>query len=120
QYLQAKVADGPVRDSLPADMLAVYVTSAEQWPRVMVGVSEEPEDGATPVVMMWVQDDVSTPYQLRHWAPMVPGASMPAMAGSSRGSAQVSLGEASVEPSPRAAVEDYLQLLREGPTSELN
>ncbi|PKQ25366.1 MAG: hypothetical protein CVT64_10205 [Actinobacteria bacterium HGW-Actinobacteria-4] len=120
QYLQAKVADGPAPDALPEDMLAVYVTSAEQWPRVMVGVTAEPEGGLTPVVMMWVQDDISTPYQLRHWAPMVPGASMPAMAGTSQGSEQVTLGENSVTPSPRAVVEDYMQLLREGPTSELN
>jgi hypothetical protein len=120
QYLSAEVKDGPAVDELPAAMQAVYVTSAEQWPRIMVGVSEEPEGGLTPVVMLWVQDDIFTPYQLRHWAPMVPGASMPAMADASQGSPLLSLGEDVVEPSPRAALEDYLELLREGAGSDLN
>jgi hypothetical protein len=120
QYLQAKVKDGPKPSVLPDSMQAVYVSGAEEWPRLLVGVSTEPGEDLTPVVMLWVQDDVSAPYQLRGWAHMVPGARLPEMPGPTTGAEQLSLSEESVEPSPRKALEDYLELLREGAGSDLN
>lgn len=120
QYARAQADDGPAPSELPDEMQAIYVTSAEEWPRVMIGVSEEPDDESTPIVAIWVQSDVYTPYQLRGWAQMLPGATLPAMPGTSTGAAQLSLTDESVEPSPRQALDDYLDLLREGPGSDLS
>jgi len=117
QYaVAAAVSDDPPTE-LPAEIQRIYVSNATTWPRVLVAVSEAPE-GLTPVVYVWVQDGVDTPYQLRGWAHMIPGATIPAMPGDSDGATQLPLGESGVDPSPRAALEGYLEYLRQGPTSD--
>src|SRR5690606_14634887 len=78
EYKMAGVTDGPELTELPDSMQAIYVSGAETWPRVLVAVTEQPEDQQTPVVMVWVQADIHTPYQLQGWAHMIPGATMPA------------------------------------------
>jgi hypothetical protein len=118
QYLRAE-DDGPSPSELPSSMQAIYVTDVESWPRIMVGVSDAPEE-STPVVGLWVQEDVSRPYQLRGWAPMLPGATLPAMPSTSTGASQLLLTDDSVEPSPRQALDDYLELLRQGSDSDLS
>lgn len=112
------VADAPVAD-LPSDVQGVYVSSAETWPRVLAAVSEPPSDELTPVVYLWIQDSVKVPYTLRAWAHMIPGATLPAMAGTVDGATQLSLGEQGVDPSPRAALENYVEFLRQGVDSAL-
>lgn len=119
EYAVAKaVADAPASD-LPAGVQGVYVSNAETWPRVLAAVSEPPADDLTPVVYLWVQDSVKDPYTLRAWAHMIPGATLPAMAGTVDGSTQLQLGEQGVDPSPRAALESYVEFLRQGPDSAL-
>ena len=113
-------AEGGTLQELPSAMQAVYVTGAEDFPRILVGVSEVPGEGMTPVVYLWVQDEPTSDYALTAWARMIPGAALPAMSGVSQGARQLALGEARVEPSPRLAWEDYLDLLREGPNSDKN
>jgi hypothetical protein len=50
---------------------------------------------------------------------MIPGASMPTMSTDTTGATQLVLDDASVDPTPRAAIEEYVEFLRAGPTSEL-
>lgn len=114
----AAVADAPPTD-LPSAVQGIYVSNAEGWPRVLAAVSEAPTDELTPVVYLWVQDSVEEPYTLRAWAHMIPGATLPAMAGAVDGASQLPLGEQGVEPSPRAALETYVEYLRQGADSEL-
>lgn len=116
--VEKAVADTPATN-LPSGVQGVYVSNAETWPRVLAAVSEPPSDDLTPVVYLWVQDSVQTPYTLRAWAHMIPGATLPAMAGTVDGATQLPLGEHGVDPSPRAALENYLEFLRQGPESEL-
>lgn len=119
EYAVAKVvADAPASD-LPAGTQGVYVSNAETWPRVLAAVSEPPSDDLTPVVYLWVQDSVKDPYTLRAWAHMIPGATLPAMAGTVDGATQLQLGEQGVDPSPRAALESYVEFLRQGADSTL-
>lgn len=120
QYKQASVKDGPQPQELPEEPQAVYVSAEETWPRMLVSVSEQPDDELTPVVMLWIQDSVDADYQLRSWAHMIPGATLPAMAGPTTGAAQLPMASTAVDPSPAKAVEDYVTLLQEGPKSELN
>jgi len=114
----AAVADAPPAD-LPSEVQGLYVSNAETWPRVLAAVSEPPTDDLTPVVYLWIQDSVEEPYTLRAWAHMVPGATLPAMAGAVDGATQLALGEQGVDPSPRAALENYVEFLRQGAGSEL-
>lgn len=120
EYKQATAKDAPQPDVLPDDMQAVYVSAADTWPRVLVGVSAQPSEDLTPVVMLWIQDSVDVDYQLRSWAHMIPGATLPAMAGPATGSEQLALDDSSLNPTAGAVLEDYLQLLREGSSSDLN
>jgi len=114
----AAVSDAPPSD-LPSDVQGLYVSNSVTWPRVLAAVSEPPTDDLTPVVYLWVQDSVETPYTLRAWAHMIPGATLPAMAGAVDGASQLALGEQGVDPSPRAALESYMEFLRQGSDSDL-
>lgn len=120
QYKQASVKDGPAPQELPEEPQAVYVSAEDSWPRMLVSVSEQPGDELTPVVMLWIQDSVDTDYQLRSWAHMIPGATLPAMAGHTTGAAQLPMSSTAVNPSPVKVVQDYVKLLQDGPKSELN
>ncbi|WP_152650488.1 hypothetical protein [Demequina aurantiaca] len=120
EYKQQSADDGPKPDVLPSDMQAVYVTSAETWPRVMVGVSDQPSEDTTPVVSVWVQDDVDTPYQFRNWAHMVPGATLPAMPGPTVGADELAMDSTIGEDTLQSYVDNYLELLRKGEDDDLN
>jgi hypothetical protein len=104
---------------LPNQMQGVYVSRSDTWPRVLAAVSEPPEDELTPVVYMWVQESVDQPYQLVAWAHMIPGAVLPAMPGAVNGAEPLLLGEEGVDPSPRKALEDYVEYLRQGADGDL-
>lgn len=112
------VAEEPVSD-LPSQMQGVYVSRSELWPRILAAVSEVPADDLTPVVYLWVQESVNEPYRLVAWAHMIPGAVLPAMPGEVNGAEELLLGETGVDPSPRKALEDYVEYLRQGADSEI-
>lgn len=114
----AAVAEAPP-SNLPSELQGIYVSNSESWPRVLAAVSESPTDELTPVVYLWVQDSIEDPYTLRAWAHMIPGATLPAMAGAVDGASPLPLGEKGVDPSPRAALESYVEFLRQGADSEL-
>ncbi|WP_062386325.1 hypothetical protein [Demequina iriomotensis] len=118
QYTLAEAGDKAALETIPSTMQAVYVSAEGVFPRMMVGVSEAPED-STPVVLLWLQEDVDSEYQLQDWAHMVPGATLPAMPGVAVGSSQLALDSDAVSPSPQQVVDDYLTLLDEGAKSDL-
>ncbi len=114
----SKVKDEPV-SVLPSQMQGVYVSRSESWPRMLAAVSEPPADDLTPVVYLWVQESVDKPYRLVAWAHMIPGAVLPAMPGEVNGAEPLLLGEEGVDPSPRTALEDYVEYLRKGADSDI-
>lgn len=113
-----KVEDATLSE-LPSEMQGVYVSRSDNWPRMFAAVSEPPADELTPVVYLWVQEAVDEPYRLVAWAHMVPGAVLPAMPGQVNGAEPLSLGDDGVDPSPRTALEQYVEYLRQGADSEL-
>jgi outer membrane murein-binding lipoprotein Lpp len=119
QYKVASSAADNPPDVLPAEMQARYVSAATSWPRMLASVSVQPGDNLTPVVSLWLQDDIATPYSLRAWAHMIPGASMPSMPTDVTGATQLAITDQSVSPSPQAAIEQYVEFLRAGKDSEL-
>lgn len=119
EYAVAKAVSDAPASNLPSGVQGVYVSNAETWPRVLAAVSNPPSDNLTPVVYLWVQDSIQSPYTLRAWAHMIPGATLPSMAGSVHGATQLPLGATGVDPSPRAALENYVEFLRQGADSKL-
>ncbi len=103
---------------IPDEILAIYVTSQETWPRIMVAVTKQPETGLTPLVLLWLQDDVQAPYQLRYWSHMLPGAILPAMPGQADGADQLALDAGGLVMTPEVAIDAYVALLTEGAASE--
>ena len=116
--VKAAVAEANI-STLPSQMQGIYVSRSDTWPRVLAAVSEQPEDNLTPIVYLWVQESIEEPYVLVDWAHMVPGAVLPAMPGAVSGAESLLLGEDGVDPSPRTALEDYVEYLRQGADSEL-
>lgn len=119
QYKVAQSVATEVPDTLPAEMQAVYVSGVEDWPRMLASVSVQPGDNLTPVVSLWLQDDIATKYSLRAWAHMIPGASMPPMPSDTTGAKQLAITDTSVSPTAQAAIEQYVEYLLAGPESEL-
>ncbi|MFW7413573.1 hypothetical protein [Demequina sp. SO4-18] len=119
EYTLAEAEDGPDLTQIPSEIQAAYVSGAETWPRTLVAVTEQASEDVTPVVLLWVQDSIDAEYQLRGWAHMVPGATLPAMPGTSSGAEQLEMASDATEPTPEAALTDYVELLREGEGSDL-
>ncbi|WP_062297763.1 hypothetical protein [Demequina maris] len=117
EYQLRKAGDKQAIEEIPSTMQAVYVSAEGVFPRLMVGVSEAPED-ATPVVLVWLQEDIDADYVMQNWAHMVPGATLPAMPGPAVGSNQLPLDSDAVDPSPEQVVRDYVKLLRQGAKSD--
>ena len=113
EYLVA-AAGGAAPDVLPSDVLAVYGTAATDWPRTMVVITSPPDATLTPLILMWVQDDARSSYQLREWAHMLPAAIIPAMANQSVGFAQIPLDAEGFSLTPKAAIDAYVDLLTKG------
>ncbi|WP_084129126.1 hypothetical protein [Demequina sp. NBRC 110055] len=119
QYTRADDDDEtPV--ALPSDQQAVYVSAADTWPRTLATVSEQASEDETPVMYLWVQESIDDDYQLRGWAHMIPGATVPAMPGSTTGAEQLTLEDDALDPTADAVLTDYLTLLREGADSDLD
>lgn len=119
QYTVAATDSARQPDQLPTEQQAIYVSSSSTWPRVMAAVSVEPTDSTAPVVTLWVQDTVNSPYSLRGWAHMIPGAALPAMPTDAIGAAELSLDSDLTSPTPGEALATYLDYLRQGPSGEL-
>jgi len=120
QYKQHKADKDLVPDVIPDETQAVYVSAEEQWPRMLVAVTEQPSEETTPVVLLWIQDSVDVDYQLRSWSHMIPGATLPAMAGPATGAPQLPLDDPNMSPTPAKVLEDYVTLLQNGPKSSYN
>lgn len=116
EYEIAKVDGAGNPDVIPETMQAVYVTDSDTWPRIMVGVTEPADESTTPVVALWVQQDVASDYQLVGWAHMIPGATLPAMPGVSVGAPMVDLEDPTLQP--QEVLGGYLDLLARGGGSE--
>ncbi len=120
EYKQQKADKKLVPDVIPSATQAIYASAEDTWPRVLVAVTEQPAEDVTPVVQLWVQDSVDDNYQMRAWTHMVPGATLPAMAGPATGAAQLPLDDPSMSPTPGAVLNDYIKLLQDGASSPLN
>ncbi|WP_062079223.1 hypothetical protein [Demequina globuliformis] len=118
QYTLADEEDGPDPVAIPEGVQAVYSSGAETFPRSMAVVTEPASDDSTPVVMMWVQDSIDDEYQLRQWSHMIPGATIPAMAGTTTGAPQLDVTAEGLQMTPEDAISNYLDLLRSGTDSE--
>jgi len=119
QYTVADATDDYQLPALPGDIQVYYTSATAEWPRLLVGVSKQPAESVTPVVYVWVQDSVGADYELRHFAHMIPGAVLPAMPGASVGADRADLDDAEgLATTPRAAMSDYVNLLRAGTTEE--
>ncbi len=117
QYVVHK-AGGAAPDVIPPDTLAVYGPEAGDWPRVMVVVTEPPDETLTPLVLLWVQEDARSAYQLREWAHMLPGAIIPAMPNQAVGFAQIPLDSEGFSHTPQEVVDAYVGVLTEGEPTE--
>ncbi len=113
-----KAAGGDAPAKIPTQLQAVYSTDQETWPRVFAGVTEAPSDSLTPVVLVWVQDDVTQPYQMRYWAHMLPAAVLPAMPVQATGTDMLSLDANGLTMTPSAAIELYTTILNDGTKGE--
>lgn len=111
---------GDALQVITGDLQAFYTTSTEEWPRPMVGVTAVGDADSPPVVLAWVQDGPWEPYVLETWAPMVPGAVLPAMPEPSIGAELLSLEAPGFSVTPGEVIESYVTLLNEGGSSELD
>lgn len=111
EYVVA-AAGGDKPDAIPSTTLAVYGPAGKDWPRSLVAITDAPDETLTPVVLWWTQDDARSPYVLREWAHMLPGAIVPAMPNQSVGDTQIPLDAEGLSMTPQAAIDAYVSLLK--------
>lgn len=119
QYTVALAVPEALPQVLPDSMQAVYVSATTSFPRILIGVSEVPGENLTPVVGIWVQEDIASPYALRAWSHMIPGSALPAMASDVTGSEQLALDAEVNGVTPQSVIENYAEYLRQGAEGEL-
>ncbi|HMO10601.1 MAG TPA: hypothetical protein PKB06_03655, partial [Actinotalea sp.] len=78
QYPLAGQAGGEALTLLPAGQQTVIDPLAQDWPRVLMAVSEVPEDLRAPLLLTFVQEAPREPYRLWSWQRLFGGGQMPA------------------------------------------
>lgn len=74
---------------IPTEVQNVVVPASREWPRVLMAVTEPPEDLRPPLLVTLVQDDPRAQYRLWSWARLFPGVDVPATLQPEVGSAPV-------------------------------
>lgn len=117
QYVLAAAGATGAVTVLPPAAQTVVTTTAEHWPRVMMTVTEAPEDLRAPLLETFVQTSPRDPYRLWSWARLFPGAQMPATLQPTLGSAPVAADSDAVAVPPGEVLARYADVLTQGAAS---
>lgn len=63
---------------LPTDVQNVVVAATDEWPKVLMAVTEPPEDLRPPLLVTLVQNEPRAQYRLWSWVRLFPGIDVPA------------------------------------------
>jgi hypothetical protein len=118
QYLLATKAGQDAITAIPPGAQTVIDPATDTWPRVMMVVTEAPEDVRAPLLLTLVQDDPRSPFRLVAWERAFGGIELPAMMQPSVGSAQVPNDGGSAQLTPDEVLAQYADLLANQSSSE--
>jgi hypothetical protein len=103
---------------LPTAAQTVVAPATDGWPRMLMVVTEQPEDLSPPLLVTLVQAGPREQYRLWSWTRLFPGVQMPPTARHDLGSAQVAADADDLLVQPDQVVERYLDVARQGEESE--
>jgi hypothetical protein len=117
QYVLAAAGATGAVTALPAEAQTVITSTADEWPRVMMTVTQAPEDLRAPLLETLVQTSPREPYRLWSWARLFPGAQVPATLQPGLGSAPVAADSDAVLVPPGEVLSRYTDVLTQGVAS---
>ncbi len=117
QYVQYAAGLSAIT-TLPVTAQTVVVPATDEWPRVVMVVTEPPADLTAPLLLTLVQDSPRSQFRLFSWARLFPGTELPRTATPELGSPPVVPGDASgLAVAPSEVLVQYADLLGKGDES---
>lgn len=117
QYVQ-QLAGLTAITPLPVTPQTIVAPATQEWPRVVMVVTEPPEDLTAPLLLTLVQESPRSQYQLFSWSRLFPGVEMPQTATPELGSAPVAPGDAELSVAPSDVLLRYADVLSHGAESQ--
>ncbi|WP_024287757.1 hypothetical protein [Cellulomonas sp. KRMCY2] len=118
EYALRLAGDTEAITAVPPVAQTIVAPTTDTWPRTVMVITEPPEDLQAPLLLTLVQEGPRDPYRLWSWARLFPGVAVPAIAQPEVGSLPVEPDAESLAVSPKAVVEQYVDVLTSGAGSQ--
>ncbi len=118
EYLLAAAGDPDAVTPIPAEAETLVVPTTDTWPRTVMVVTEPPADLQAPLLLVLVQSEPRSQYELQAWARLFPGVVTPPTTQPEIGSSPVRPDAEGLVASPELVVAQYIDLLTHGAESE--
>ncbi|NMR19965.1 hypothetical protein [Cellulomonas fimi] len=102
---------------VPTSAQTLVVPNTQEWPRVQLVVTEQPDDLSSPRLLVLQQASPRSQYMLWGWARLLPGVQMPATATADVGSTPLPPDAAGLVVAPADVASQYADLLTNGDAS---
>lgn len=116
EYALAAGTDAEVTP-VPEGTQTIVTTATDTWPRMIVVVTEAPEDLRAPLLLTLVQDGPREQYRLWSWVRLFPGTQMPPTSQPEVGNAPVPMDSTEVLVPPGELMDRYVDVLVDGDDS---
>lgn len=103
---------------LGTDPAVEVVAATQDWPRQVMVITNPPEEGNTPVLMVLEQEDPRDQYSLMGWVRLMPGVTTPQMNAAATGSEQLADDADGLLLTPAETISAYADVLNKGDESD--
>lgn len=103
---------------LGTDPAVSAIAATDDWPREVMVITDPPEGGNVPLLLMLRQETVRDPYSLRGWVRLLPGVTTPQMHATASGSEPLAPDAGDLLLSPEETVAGYADVLNRGKNSD--
>jgi hypothetical protein len=117
EYALAAAGQENAVTAIPAEAQTVIVPATDTWPRMVMVVTEAPEDLQAPLLLTLIQNSPREQFQLWSWERLFPGVQMPPTAQPDVGSPPVAPDADDLLVMPGEVLADYLDVLTNGAAS---
>lgn len=118
QYVLATQGGADAITAVPAGAQTVIDPATTAWPRVLMVVTDPPEDLQAPLLLTLVQESPRAQYRLWSWVRLYGGVKMPATMQPDHGSAPVPADGGPAALTPQDVIAHYVDVLTNGDGSQ--
>lgn len=116
--VKAEMEEPYTPQALSTDPAVSAIAATDEWPREIMVITDPPEGGNVPLLMMLRQESPRENYTLRGWVRLLPGVTTPQMHATASGSEQLEPDAEGLLLTPEETVEAYADVLNKGSKSK--